>query len=106
MTNHQYSVALTVTYVPYIAAELPANLLLKVSPPKLRIMTSTNINQTVGANYMLPAMVVAWGLATAMQGRCFLRRGKWLEPKPIYTGVVTTYKGLLICRAFLGLAEG
>lgn len=31
MTNHDYSVALTVTYVPYIIAELPSNLLLKVS---------------------------------------------------------------------------
>jgi len=30
MTNKQYSIALTVTYVPYIAAELPSNLLLKV----------------------------------------------------------------------------
>ncbi|KAG5651578.1 hypothetical protein H0H81_008161 [Sphagnurus paluster] len=31
MTNHQYSIALTVTYVPYIAAELPSNLLLKAA---------------------------------------------------------------------------
>lgn len=30
MNNHQYSVALTVTYVPYIVAEMPSNLLLKV----------------------------------------------------------------------------
>ncbi len=30
MTNKQYSIALTVTYVPYIAAELPSNLLLRV----------------------------------------------------------------------------
>ena len=30
MTNKQYSIALTVTYVPYIVAELPSNLLLKV----------------------------------------------------------------------------
>ena len=30
MTNTQYSIALTVTYVPYILAELPSNLLLKV----------------------------------------------------------------------------
>ena len=32
LTNHQYSVALTVTYVPYILSELPSNLLLKVCP--------------------------------------------------------------------------
>jgi hypothetical protein len=30
ISNHQYSVALTVTYVPYILAELPSNLVLKV----------------------------------------------------------------------------
>lgn len=30
MTNKQYSIALTVTYVPYIVAELPSNLMLKV----------------------------------------------------------------------------
>jgi len=30
MTNHQYSIALTVTYVPYIIVEFPSNLLLKV----------------------------------------------------------------------------
>ena len=30
LTNKQYSIALTVTYVPYIFAELPSNLLLKV----------------------------------------------------------------------------
>lgn len=40
MTNHQYSIALTVTYIPYIAAELPSNLLLKVCslvPPSLAL---------------------------------------------------------------------
>ena len=52
MTNHQYSVALTVTYVPYIAAELPSNLLLKF----------------VGPNLMLPTMLSLWGIVTTLQG--------------------------------------
>ncbi|KAF9000861.1 major facilitator superfamily domain-containing protein [Cyathus striatus] len=52
MTNHDYSVALTVTYVPYIAAELPSNLLLKI----------------VGPNLMLPAMLAIWGIVTTLQG--------------------------------------
>ncbi|KAG9218335.1 hypothetical protein CCMSSC00406_0007294 [Pleurotus cornucopiae] len=52
MNNHQYSVALTVTYVPYIVAELPSNLLLKV----------------VGPNLMLPAMLTVWGIITTLQG--------------------------------------
>ncbi|KAF8957377.1 major facilitator superfamily domain-containing protein [Flammula alnicola] len=52
MTNKQYSIALTVTYVPYIAAELPSNLLLKM----------------VGPNLMLPTMLTLWGLVTTLQG--------------------------------------
>ncbi|KAK7047484.1 hypothetical protein VNI00_006715 [Paramarasmius palmivorus] len=52
ITNHQYSIALTVTYVPYIAAELPSNLLLKA----------------VGPNKMLPTMLTLWGVVTALQG--------------------------------------
>ncbi|KAJ8090738.1 hypothetical protein PM082_018304 [Marasmius tenuissimus] len=30
MSNKEYSIALTVTYIPYILAELPSNLVLKV----------------------------------------------------------------------------
>lgn len=52
MTPKQYSIALTVTYVPYIAAELPSNLLLKI----------------VGPNLMLPAMLTLWGIVTTCQG--------------------------------------
>ncbi|PPQ95882.1 hypothetical protein CVT26_015574 [Gymnopilus dilepis] len=52
MTNQQYSIALTVTYVPYIVAELPSNLLLKA----------------VGPNLMLPTMLTLWGVVTTLQG--------------------------------------
>ncbi|KAJ2915912.1 hypothetical protein MD484_g4529, partial [Candolleomyces efflorescens] len=52
LTNHQYSIALTVTYIPYILAELPSNLLLKA----------------VGPNLMLPTMLTLWGLVTTLQG--------------------------------------
>ncbi|KAJ7084863.1 major facilitator superfamily domain-containing protein [Mycena belliarum] len=52
MTNQEYSIALTVTYVPYIVAELPSNLLLKI----------------VGPNTMLPVMLTLWGVVTACQG--------------------------------------
>jgi len=52
MTNKQYSIALTVTYVPYIVAELPSNLLLKI----------------VGPNLMLPTMLTLWGVVTTLQG--------------------------------------
>ncbi|KAF9459787.1 major facilitator superfamily domain-containing protein [Collybia nuda] len=52
MTNQQYSIALTVTYVPYIVAELPSNLLLRY----------------VGPNLMLPTMLALWGVVTTLQG--------------------------------------
>ncbi|KAG6867823.1 hypothetical protein C0993_010653 [Termitomyces sp. T159_Od127] len=52
MTNKQYSIALTVTYVPYIVAELPSNLVLKA----------------VGPNLMLPTMLTLWGIITTLQG--------------------------------------
>ncbi|KAG6815558.1 hypothetical protein H0H87_000568 [Tephrocybe sp. NHM501043] len=52
MTNYQYSIALTVTYIPYIFAELPSNLVLKA----------------VGPNLMLPTMLTLWGIITTLQG--------------------------------------
>ncbi|KAK0504485.1 major facilitator superfamily domain-containing protein [Armillaria luteobubalina] len=52
MTNRQYSIALTVTYVPYIAAELPSNLILRV----------------IGPNYLLPTLLTIWGIVTTLQG--------------------------------------
>ncbi|KAG9318159.1 major facilitator superfamily domain-containing protein [Chiua virens] len=64
--------ALTVFFVLYIAAELPAAWLVK----------------HVGPDILLPVMCTLWGLTSASQG------------------FVTNYSGLLICRVFLGLAEG
>ncbi|KAL2796581.1 hypothetical protein BJX66DRAFT_335822 [Aspergillus keveii] len=34
LSDHQYKIAITVTYVPYIAAELPSNLILKKIGPR------------------------------------------------------------------------
>ncbi|KAK0187560.1 major facilitator superfamily domain-containing protein [Armillaria mellea] len=72
MTNKQYSIALTVTYITNLATELPSNLLLRV----------------VGPNYLLPTILISWGVVTTLQG------------------VVTSYSGLLACRFFLGVFEG
>ncbi|KAI0040335.1 MFS general substrate transporter [Auriscalpium vulgare] len=52
MTDHQFSVALTITYVPYIVMEIPMNLLMK----------------RLGPNITLPLMVALWGVVTACQG--------------------------------------
>ncbi|EON67345.1 hypothetical protein W97_06598 [Coniosporium apollinis CBS 100218] len=53
ITDYQYQIAITVTYVPYIAAELPSNLVLK----------------TVGPRLMLPGMCLCWGIVTALQSQ-------------------------------------
>jgi MFS family permease len=45
------SSAITLTYVPYIVAELPSNLVLK----------------KIGPRIMLPGMVFAWGIVTTLQ---------------------------------------
>ncbi|KAF8070301.1 major facilitator superfamily domain-containing protein [Lyophyllum atratum] len=52
LTNNQYSMALTVTFIPYIASEIPSNLLLKI----------------VGPNLLLPTLLTLWGVVTTLQG--------------------------------------
>ncbi|CAD6569031.1 MAG: hypothetical protein CYPHOPRED_003029 [Cyphobasidiales sp. Tagirdzhanova-0007] len=52
LTSHQYSVALTVTYVPYIVAELPLTLAMR----------------TLGPHRLLPTLVATWGLVATLQG--------------------------------------
>lgn len=74
MTNKQYSIALTLTYVPYIAAELPSNLLLKVRNNIVHRFFSPDLeHQTVGPNLMLPTMLTLWGVVTTLQGSCIPR---------------------------------
>jgi MFS family permease len=51
LTDHQYQTAITVTYVPYIAAELPSNLVLK----------------KIGPRIVLPFLCTTWGIVTTLQ---------------------------------------
>ncbi|KAF9888629.1 hypothetical protein FE257_008561 [Aspergillus nanangensis] len=51
LSDYQYKVAITVTYVPYILAELPSNLILKKVGPRL----------------LLPTLCTVWGLITVLQ---------------------------------------
>jgi hypothetical protein len=54
---------------PYIAAELPSNLLLKVGLGIRIIMRGSPLTlQAVGPDLMLPSMVALWGLVTTLQG--------------------------------------
>ncbi|KAI9433910.1 MFS general substrate transporter [Lactarius indigo] len=52
MSTKQFSIALTITYIPYILMELPMNLLMK----------------RLGANVTLPIMVILWGVVCTCQG--------------------------------------
>ncbi|GAA5975345.1 hypothetical protein JCM11641_005946 [Rhodosporidiobolus odoratus] len=52
LSSHQYLIAVTCSYVLYIAFEFPSNLLLK----------------RVGANIMIPAMITSWGLVCCFTG--------------------------------------
>ncbi|GAA5890544.1 hypothetical protein JCM8208_004908 [Rhodotorula glutinis] len=52
LTPHQYLVCITATYVLYVFAELPSNLLLK----------------KIGAHILIPLMVTTWGLCCCFTG--------------------------------------
>ncbi|OCB91746.1 MFS general substrate transporter [Sanghuangporus baumii] len=51
LTDHQYQVCVTVLYVPYIAAELPSNLLLR----------------KIGPRIVMPTILTLWGTICALQ---------------------------------------
>jgi MFS family permease len=53
LSDHQYQTAITVTYVPYIAAELPSNLVLK----------------KIGPRILLPFLCTTWGIVTTLQSQ-------------------------------------
>jgi len=52
LTNKQYSIALTVTFIPFILTEIPYALIMR----------------KVGAHIALPLMISLWGLVTACHG--------------------------------------
>ncbi|KZP07792.1 MFS general substrate transporter [Athelia psychrophila] len=52
LTTYQYEICVTALYVPYIASELPANLLLRKIGPKV----------------LLPTLLTTWGIILMLQG--------------------------------------
>uniref|UniRef100_A0A8H7Y4K6 Major facilitator superfamily (MFS) profile domain-containing protein n=2 Tax=Psilocybe cubensis TaxID=181762 RepID=A0A8H7Y4K6_PSICU len=52
LTDKQYQIAVTVLYVPYIAAELPSNLILR----------------KVGPRRLMPTLLTIWGIIVTLQG--------------------------------------
>jgi hypothetical protein len=53
ISDTQYQTALTVTYVPYILAELPSNLILN----------------RIGPRVLLPTICILWGLVSSLQSQ-------------------------------------
>lgn len=63
LSGHDYRVALTILYVPYIALELVSNLLLK----------------RLGAARLIPGLVSAWGVVSLCQGLVTTRTGLYIN---------------------------
>ncbi|KAF8176714.1 major facilitator superfamily domain-containing protein [Mycena galopus ATCC 62051] len=76
MSNKEYTIAVTLTYVGYVASELPSNLVLK------RIGPSWD-----QVSIFLPTIMILWGLVATLQG------------------VVTNYHGLLAYRSLLAFSK-
>ncbi len=61
----------------------------------------------VGANVILPVMVVLWGIVCACQGGHFPLVPPPFNKSSLHSlGAVHSYRSLLLCRFFLGAIEG
>ena len=114
MTDRQYQICITVLYVylvfhyydlvynksqqqsrPYIATELPSNLLLR----------------KIGPSLLLSTLLTLWGIMVTLQGqqlRVFASCDHDINYiRILFTpGLVSSYAGLATVRVFLGLVEG
>ncbi|CAO1633955.1 unnamed protein product [Parajaminaea phylloscopi] len=63
LSAHDYSVALTVLYAPYVFFEIPCNLLLK----------------KVGPARLIPGLVISWGIVATLQGIVKTRTGLFIN---------------------------
>lgn len=63
LSPHDYAVALTVLYPPYMAFEIPSNLMIKRVTPRIWI----------------PLLVIAWGLVETLQGLVTSRAGLYIN---------------------------
>ncbi|KAF9529639.1 MFS general substrate transporter [Crepidotus variabilis] len=89
MTDRQYQICITITFVPYIAAELPSNLLLRKIGPRILMSTVLTI---WGIIVMSQGFVKSYaGLATA---RAFLG----LVEGPMFPGIVLYLSGFYTRR--------
>ncbi|KAF8962023.1 MFS general substrate transporter [Flammula alnicola] len=84
LTDRQYQICVTVLYVPYIAAELPANLLLRRIGPRLLMPTLLTI---------WGVMVTLQGLVTSYAGLITVRAFLGLVEGPMFPGIVLYLSG-------------
>uniref|UniRef100_A0A0W0G0X2 Major facilitator superfamily (MFS) profile domain-containing protein n=1 Tax=Moniliophthora roreri TaxID=221103 RepID=A0A0W0G0X2_MONRR len=89
MTDHQYQIVVTVLYVPYICAELPANLLLR----------------KIGPRIMMPILLTTWGIIVTLQGvvtsyagLTAVRAVLGLVEGPMFPGIVLYLSGFYTRR--------
>ncbi|KAF9479974.1 MFS general substrate transporter [Pholiota conissans] len=52
ITDRQYSICITITYIPYVLSEIPSNLLMR----------------KIGPNIAMPAILTIWGIIVTLQG--------------------------------------
>jgi len=79
MTDKQYQICVTILYVPYICAELPANLLLRKIGPRLLMPSLLTL---------WGFMVVLQGLVTSYPGLATVRAFLGLVEGPMFPGIV------------------
>ncbi|KAF8200246.1 major facilitator superfamily domain-containing protein [Pholiota molesta] len=89
LTDYQYQVAVTVTFVPYILSELPANLLLR----------------KIGPNILMPTILTLWGVIVVAQGfvksyhgLVIVRAFLGLMEGPMFPGIVLYLSGFYTRR--------
>ncbi|KAJ3522504.1 hypothetical protein NMY22_g11860 [Coprinellus aureogranulatus] len=94
MTDAQYQICVTILFVPYICAELPANLLLR----------------KIGPNILMPTILTAWGLVVTFQGfvssyagLAVVRFLLGLLEGPMFPGIVLYLSGGFYTRRELSL---
>lgn len=63
LSSYDYSIALTILYVPYISFEIPSNLVIK----------------RIGPARLIPFLVTSWGIVSTLQGIVTTRNGLWIN---------------------------
>ncbi|KAH9474630.1 putative transporter [Psilocybe cubensis] len=76
MTDRQYQIAITITYVPYVLSEIPANLIIR----------------RVGPNILMPTLLTIWGIIVLSQG--FVTSFKGLAAARAFLAAIVNMHGV------------